>query len=228
MYIFLSPHFDDAIGSAGGVISRLITAGHQVRIMTIMARAPRWPIGKFIYVARRILENKRAARVLGVSVQNAPFFDAIYRRDNLGNRIYPKKSLFTAPIRDTNLVADIRDFILKNSDAKDIIFAPASLGGHIDHRAVRAATDGIKRQVYIYEEFFYDLNGVDSLTKNFKTILLTDAELSLKIKSLEKYNKTMKKLFGKNHIKKLRDYFLKFRISRDQGFEKFNETDFIK
>lgn len=42
-HVFLSPHFDDAVGSGGGTIGRLVSAGHAVRVLTTFGGAEREP-----------------------------------------------------------------------------------------------------------------------------------------------------------------------------------------
>lgn len=63
MYVFISPHFDDAIGSAGGVINRLVESGEECCIMTIMTAIP-WYHPKYAYyVLHRHSENKSSQGV---------------------------------------------------------------------------------------------------------------------------------------------------------------------
>src|SRR5579863_754671 len=91
-HVFLSPHFDDAVGSCGGAISRLCRAGDDVVVHTIFAGRPsppysvlatrlhaEWRAGDFPVDVRRA-EDARACRVLGCRAEHSDWLDAIYRR----------------------------------------------------------------------------------------------------------------------------------------------------
>lgn len=110
MYIFLSPHFDDAIGSASGVIKRLVDAGNECCIMTITTAIPWFRPKHANYVLHRRSENRKAAQVLGCSVNNAPFFDARYRKEARRNKRHAKKYNTPIEITEYALVKKIRNY----------------------------------------------------------------------------------------------------------------------
>lgn len=91
-HVFLSPHFDDAVGSLGGAISRLCRAGEEVIVHTIFSGRPsppysslamqlhaEWRSGDSPVDVRRA-EDARACRILGCRAQYSDWLDAIYRR----------------------------------------------------------------------------------------------------------------------------------------------------
>ncbi len=92
-HLFLSPHFDDAIYSCGGIIYDLTQQGHQVTIFTLMAGEPtfplpdtpilkanhiRWQVGDNPTLARK-REDKISAEIVGAKTQYADLADCIYR-----------------------------------------------------------------------------------------------------------------------------------------------------
>src|SRR5262249_48498995 len=95
-YVFLSPHYDDAIGSCGGTIARMV--GRAPRVVTGTrfggdAPAPssdfasllhrRWRLEADPVGARR-REDIAASGVLGCRAEWLPLPDAIYRTDAAG------------------------------------------------------------------------------------------------------------------------------------------------
>jgi LmbE family N-acetylglucosaminyl deacetylase len=228
MFVFLSPHFDDAIGSAGAVIRKLVESGEECCVMTIMAAIPWHRPTKIKYVLHRRNENKNAADVLKCDVKNAPFLDAIYRK-GLGKEI--KKQLFTVEVTELDLIKNIRAYILKNTKTDDILIAPAGLGNHIDHRIVNRAVQDVPNRIYFYEEFHYDRKEKhrEMITADYQYVFLTQDEITEKINSMLKYKKTLRKLLlGKDWKDKIKEYFLSKRIYNDKPYERFNDISFLK
>ena len=102
-WIYLSPHLDDAILSAGGLIHGQTQAGIPVEIWTFMCGYP--PEGEYSPIAQNLhkiwgfdsaeevvrgrrLEDINAASIVGATTVHFDFLDCIYRR---------------APIRDGSL-----------------------------------------------------------------------------------------------------------------------------
>ena len=92
-WIFLSPHFDDAVFSCGGLIWELTSKGDRVQIWTICAgEIPqgelsayaeehhlRWNTGSDTIAVRR-MEDLRSCKVVSASYYHFPLPDCIYRR----------------------------------------------------------------------------------------------------------------------------------------------------
>ena len=217
-HVFLSPHFDDAIGSAGGLIKRLVDANASVCIMTVMGAIPY--LAKPISIPKvmlRWLENAIACRCLGrIRRVNGNFLDAIFRKD-----IYPKKYMLfdRTPLRESKLIHDIAEWIRNNTKSTDIIYAPAGLGGHVDHRIVAEAARLLPNEIIFYEEFYYDWKNGETIPE-YQKIDLIENELWTKFRAIKKYKIEMRKLFKRR--KKTRDYFLKFR-----NYEKYSDIPHI-
>lgn len=228
MYVFISPHFDDAIGSAGGVINRLVESGEECCVMTIMTVIP-WYHPKYAYyVLHRQSENKNAAKALKCSVKNAPFLDVVYRKGMRKQMKQAKKKLFTVEVTEYDLIEKIRDYILMNTKSDDILIAPAGLGNHIDHRIVNIAVQDLDRRVYFYEEFYYDIEQTESpLTADYAYVYLTKNEISEKLDAMLMYKKTLRKLFRRNWKERTAQYYIKERIHASKPYERFNDITFL-
>lgn len=101
-WIYLSPHFDDAVFSCGGLLWEQVQAGDTVQIWTVCAGEPlpgafsqfaqlhhlRWESGEQA-VAQRKLEDQLACRRVGAAFHYLPVPDCIYRR--AGEEYFRKK-----------------------------------------------------------------------------------------------------------------------------------------
>jgi len=164
-HVFLSPHFDDAVGSCGGAISRLCRAGEEVIVHTIFAGRPsppysvlatrlhaEWRAGDFPVDVRRA-EDARACRVLGCRAEYSDWLDAIYRRRTAADSarppdewLYPDHAALFGPVaaRERRLPARIARQVLLASiqrgdprpRAKTRFYAPLGVGHHVDHELV--------------------------------------------------------------------------------------------
>jgi LmbE family N-acetylglucosaminyl deacetylase len=103
-WIYLSPHFDDAILSCGGLIWEQTQGGAHVEIWTVCAGDPapgtlsplaeechhQWGIKSAQEVVKvRRIENQKAAKVVEADTLNFSFADCIYRRSPTGEWLYP-------------------------------------------------------------------------------------------------------------------------------------------
>ncbi|MDR1071182.1 MAG: PIG-L family deacetylase [Rickettsiales bacterium] len=216
MHIFLSPHFDDAAGSCGGLIGKLAFRGEKVLVLTIFGGLPwrrPWKIPKVI---RRRIENRRACRALGVRCENAGFLDGVWRA------AYPKKEMLFdgAPLREPELAKEIAARIKSVARADDIVYAPAGLGNHADHRIVAAAAKNLSNKIIHYEEFYYDWLGKQNMP-GYRTLFLSERELENKIRAAMKYKTEMRRLF--KGLGKAKSYFKDFRTENGTAVERYDE-----
>lgn len=103
-WIYLSPHLDDAVLSAGGLIHDQAKTGIPVEIWTVMCGYPSG-IEEFSFLAAinhagwgfssgnetvraRRAEDENAAKILGARAVHFDFLDCIYRRGRDGNWLY--------------------------------------------------------------------------------------------------------------------------------------------
>lgn len=146
--VFLSPHYDDVALSCGGIVALAARLSSPL-IVTVFGGQPkgeesafarfqreRWGLDASDVVAARRREDHCAARALGATVETRWFdyLDAIYRHPAydsdaaLFGRVLPA---------DAGLASRIAEQVV-SLDASEV-HVPLALGGHVDHRIVRAA-----------------------------------------------------------------------------------------
>jgi len=170
--VYLSPHLDDAALSCGGQIFDLTQKGKPILIVTLMAGClatmtpskyaqslhQRWQLDKDPVQARRA-EDIAACKILGADWQHWDFLDCIYR-------VHPetKQPLYTS---DQEIFGEIHpvESNLINAIAAQVarlpgcnrLFAPLTLGHHVDHQLTRQAAERIfpPQTLYYYEDYPY-------------------------------------------------------------------------
>jgi LmbE family N-acetylglucosaminyl deacetylase len=158
-WIYLSPHLDDAVLSAGGLIYEQTKSGIPVEIWTFMCGYP--PDGKYSPFAEflhaewnfssahegiriRRQEDKRAAARVGASVLHFEFLDCIYRRGANGEWLY--YDISTPPrAEDAGLSSQIVEALSTRLMPDDVLVCQLSVGSHVDHVLVRQAAELLER-----------------------------------------------------------------------------------
>ena len=175
-HLYLSPHFDDAILSCGGVIARQRTAGARVVIANICAAAPDLstlsPFARFQHdrwldqhpdadpIALRRAEDAAACAALGAEAVALAELDCIYRRNAAGEWLYDSEEALWGPLHPDDDTAELAASLenLRASLAPDAVYAPLAVGEHVDHQRVRAIAEGWVQAgwpVYFYEDHPY-------------------------------------------------------------------------
>jgi LmbE family N-acetylglucosaminyl deacetylase len=170
-WVYLSPHFDDAVLSCGGLIWEQIQSGDQVEIWTLCAGKPPqnqpltafaeekhrvWNTGPAVIDLRRA-EDEAACAVVGAQPRYWTLPDCIYRRLPNGDALVNGNSGLWAPVHpgEIPLVKRLRAWLRRSLPAGCELVCPLTLGNHIDHRLTRAAVEGLRRPVYYYADFPY-------------------------------------------------------------------------
>ncbi|MEM9773795.1 MAG: PIG-L family deacetylase [Chloroflexota bacterium] len=183
-YLFLSPHYDDAVYSCGGSIAELKSQGQSVIVVTVCAGYPptnelsyfaetlhqRWGLDDHKAVAQMIdmrrQEDQSALQILGGDSKYLEIPDCIYRRGGDQNRwLYPREDSLFGPLSgsEDNLISDIARSLINlteqlSSDPFEIeVVAPLAIGNHVDHQLVRYAAErafGSETLTY-YQDFPY-------------------------------------------------------------------------
>jgi LmbE family N-acetylglucosaminyl deacetylase len=177
-WIYLSPHFDDAVLSCGGLIWEQTHSGIAVEIWTVCAgNPPTGPSSEFAdnmhklwqtgsaqeTVDLRRIEDQNAARRVGATVEHLTIPDAIYRRSKTGTLFYPE-NVFTDPNpRESRLAEEVVQQITAKLTQYDTLVCPLAVGGHVDHRITRAAAELLNRPLWYYADIPYTLNNPDTL-----------------------------------------------------------------
>jgi LmbE family N-acetylglucosaminyl deacetylase len=163
-WIYLSPHLDDAVLSAGGLIHGQTQAGIPVEIWTFMCGYP--PEGEYSQIAQNLhklwgfdsaeevvrgrrVEDINAASIVGATTVHFDFLDCIYRRAPSGEWLYSEISV-SPHLADMDLPAQIAGEISARLEPDDVLVCQLSVGSHVDHVIVRQAAELLGRPL-IYD-----------------------------------------------------------------------------
>jgi LmbE family N-acetylglucosaminyl deacetylase len=158
-WIYLSPHLDDAVLSAGGLIYEQTSSGIPVEVWTLMCGYP--PAGEVSEFAEqqhrqwgfatadeamrsRRQEDQNAVAVVGAQVVHFDFLDCVYRRGTDGNWLYSEISV-PPHVEDANLPKLIAESTSARLEPDDVVVVQLSVGSHVDHVIVRQAAELLGR-----------------------------------------------------------------------------------
>lgn len=176
-WIYLSPHFDDAVLSCGGLIWEQSRQGLQVEIWTVFAGDPPGPLSAFARathdlwgsgdgpetIALRKDEDREAAARVGADLVHFDLPDCIYRLSPRGDPLYPETVFAPAHPSDRELPRRIARALRSELRRHDRLVCPLALGGHVDHVLVRAAAESLRRPDWYYADVPYVLNDPAAL-----------------------------------------------------------------
>lgn len=176
-WIYLSPHLDDAILSAGGLISEQTRAGIPVEIWTFMSGyAPEEnisPLAQILHAQwgfssaeettrKRRQEDQRAASLLGAKTLHFDFLDCIYRRGSDGEWLY--LDIYAPPHpEDAGLPAQIAETISARLEPDDVLVSQLAVGSHVDHVIVRQGAELLGQPLFYAIDVPYILYHPDAL-----------------------------------------------------------------
>ena len=171
-WIYISPHLDDAVLSAGGLIHDQVQAGMDVEIWTVFCGFPPAnqlsPFAELIHrkwgiidtnelIAARRAEDVDAASILGAKAFHFDYLDCIYRRGKNGDWLY--SDVFIPPHEDDqDLPAQIAESISARLKPDDKLVGQLALGAHLDHTLVRRAVDLLGRPLFYDVDIPYFFN----------------------------------------------------------------------
>src|SRR5215510_1765075 len=154
-WIYLSPHLDDAVLSAGGLIYEQTKSNIPVEIWTFMCGYPSEneysPMAQSIHdswkfssaseaIRERRVEDKNAAAILGAATRHFDFLDCIYRRGISGEWLYTE--IAVPPHEgDADLPTQIAEAISARLLPEDVLVCQLAVGSHVDHVIVRQAAE---------------------------------------------------------------------------------------
>jgi LmbE family N-acetylglucosaminyl deacetylase len=187
-FIYLSPHLDDAIFSCGGIIWEQVNQGDQVEVWTIFSGDPpteeltpfaerlhaRWGEFQNPYKVRRD-EDQKACAFLGVPYRHLGYQDCIYRRNPETGKplINSEMDLFPpGPLHEKSLISELHQKLTRMVDKNCIVCGPIGVGGHTDHRFVRAGMMDLPNKIKYYPDFPYTSTAENS----FENLIPEDAK----------------------------------------------------
>jgi LmbE family N-acetylglucosaminyl deacetylase len=176
--IYLSPHLDDAVLSCGGRIYQERQAGLPVLVVTLMAGDPppeaaETPFASALHaswgldthsnpVAVRRAEDEEALSVLGAHSVHWGWPDCIYRRHPTTKEfLYHSEAHLFGPVQliERGLIVNIaRRLAALPLAPGGRVYTPMTVGGHVDHRLVRQATEAWRvpeGELVYYEDYPY-------------------------------------------------------------------------
>lgn len=225
-YIFISPHLDDAILSAGALIHYL-SSSKKIKIITVFTKASKKNTdateqfvrschhtnnGRLFFDRRK--EDKKICQYLKVGHLHLGFTDALWR-----DSYRSMEEVFSSRINNTKKESDLEKLITRKlkkivKNIEDaIIFAPLSIGNHIDHRMInKICRDNFVNTIY-WEDYPYNLKSNPSeelVKKNSLSYFEFDQDLYVKDKLIRFYKSQIPSLFPDKLIplKKERYHFL--------------------
>ena len=233
--VYLSPHLDDAVLSSGGLIHQQVTAGRRPLVITLFAAQPpddvalsefalfqhtRWGNSADI-AAVRWAEDQAALATLGADYLRLNYSDCIYRGRKQSSELaqtngptwyYASEHAIFGPVHPSEqglpveLAAVLSEFIPPGDGV--ILYAPLTVGNHVDHQLVFAAALILRAQgwqVRFYEDYPYvqtegalaaalAARGVAQWKS--EVIPLDEDDLAAKIEAIDRYRSQLEVLFG--------------------------------
>lgn len=175
-HIYLQPHFDDAVLSAGGMIRLQTGTGQRVLLVTVFGGTPpaNTPLSSFASqthqrmglgmdaaeaVRQRRAEDLAAAEVVGADVLWLDYPEAIYRG---APATYQGDEALFGSVSSADLALDeqLAAVFLNIAERAPLaaLYAPMGIGHHVDHQLCCSAADRLaqrKLNVKFYEDFPY-------------------------------------------------------------------------
>lgn len=147
--LVVSPHFDDGVLSAGGVIGQLVRNGAAVTVATVFSASSDRPLSAAARafhercglgsnaMRRRASEDREACHRLGADPVHLGLQEALYRRDKHGAPRYAEGSaIFAADVAAEAVVveraAELIGALVADLDPA-LVLAPLGVGAHVDH-----------------------------------------------------------------------------------------------
>lgn len=213
-WIYISPHLDDAVLSAGGLIYDQARSGMDVEIWTIVCGFPPpgelTPLAQILHmewgtgtvedtVKLRRSEDKRAASIVGAKSVYFDVPDCIYRRGQDGEPLYP--DIFVHPHQaEADLPTEIADMLLEHLQPDDQLVCVLGIGGHVDHILVRQGVERLERPLKYLADIPYLFKHPEELagyTNGMKKSVqvITEAGLRSWIEAVLAYKSQMSSLF---------------------------------
>lgn len=217
----ISPHFDDAALSCGGLMLRLGQKANMV-VVNVFTKAHKGPYTisakKFLkdagykdavdMFAARQKEDKAALSGIKVRVINLGLQDALFRRKNkvsvLGkilpeiDHIYPtyRWHVVKGANQDVATKKALKGMLTKFVNKDVIVVAPYGIGGHVDHRIARSVCEELFTDLILYSDFPYNIRTKDygRAPKNYTKVELS-VDLNKKEELLKMYRTQFRGLF---------------------------------
>lgn len=221
-HIYLSPHFDDAALSCGGMIAAQTVTNQQVLVFTICSGIPlatqpfsafaqyvhtTWNLAPDQVLQSRLEEDQAAMKCLGADGFYAGFLDAIYRQPHA---YVDNETLFGHIAAEDTLVRDLSAMLVEfaNKFPTATWYVPLGVGHHVDHCSIYHAARSLLEtgvSMVFYEDFPY-VAVPGALQERLQEIAVTGSLVSQvvgieptierKIEAIKAYTSQLEVLFG--------------------------------
>lgn len=183
-WIYLSPHFDDAALSCGGLIWEQVKAGGTVEVWTICAGEPpaqefsvfaqelhtRWGLSAKEAIARRRQEDQDALERLGAQPRYFSLPDAVYRvHSKTGEHLYPDWEAVIGGMHPgdeaylNRMLFALAEQLEEGEPGEVAVAAPLTLGNHVDHLLTRGIAERLRFPLWYYPDYPYVLQYADEI-----------------------------------------------------------------
>jgi LmbE family N-acetylglucosaminyl deacetylase len=202
--VAVSPHLDDAVFSAGGIIAVLADSGWAVKLVTCFTASVAHPTGFALstqldkgldanvdYMALRRDEDAEAAAILGAHPIHLAFTEAPHRGYSSASQ------LFDGVHRHDTAPTALLRALARNLPSADLVLAPQALGSHVDHIVVAAAVAELAPAALWWRDVPYALRQ-PALTNRAATEVAVDITTALdrKIAAAQCYRSQLDFQFG--------------------------------
>jgi len=224
--VIISPHFDDAVLSCGGLLEQLagktnitianvFTAAHD-KPYTLSAKQFLKASGNITALdlyKEREKEDKAVLSQFPVKVINLGLQEALFRRRKqqsfLGkflpefDHVYPtyRWHIVKRIAKDDYAVSELKKKLKIFKNKKRLIFAPYGIGEHVDHAIVRKVCEDLFDTVLFYSDFPYNrrLDTYGNPINNGKVYRL-DPDIRKKTKLIKTYKTQFSGLFPNGKV----------------------------
>ncbi len=214
LHVILSPHPDDGPLTMGATMHSLAARGERVLMITTMGgnltvTPPDTPVVREFHgtwnvgddpVDLRRDEDRSACRVLGAEFAYLDVLDCIYRTVDGGRPLYQTRASVFDTVYPEDPVIETPDELHPFVKDADFIYAPLSIGKHVDHQIVHGwagwlAASYPDTKIVFYTDYPYaEVPGAihDALVRvpyvaALPPVALTEADLRAKIESIACY-----------------------------------------
>lgn len=188
LYVFVSPHYDDVIGSCAGWIYRLRQDNIRVEILTVMSETS----------LLREIEDKRASKIMDVSRKTLGYAECIDRTDNNGQLLYPNigDEFMLVCSEDDELKEKLLYAFEEYDKSLTHFYFPTGIGHQVDHLVLYDV--GMILLLKGWNVTFYaDFSYQGSFPVNLKELIypLSKEQQIIKVKAIKCYESQIYRLF---------------------------------
>jgi len=199
----IGAHLDDAVLSCGGTLSSLGRAGWRLIVATVFTEAAPvdepWELDRFNLaggdsllsgLAKRRAEDREAGRRLGYLPIHLGFTDASfrapYRRSERGIAAFADRAEAAGDVLAPLIAARLESTAA--AARPDLVFAPMSIGDHVDHLVVnsasRTAFSGSRPQALWYEDLPYGWSTTPEVAMTVAPQYFDEVDLERKLAAI--------------------------------------------